>query len=183
MLKTIKSNFIIKTIFKNIHNKIKLKIIKYNKYMLGRLDIKTENFKNYELLKEFNELLKLNIIDIDIKKLNLNRKDIGNKELELLKNLDFGALERLYLGGNKISDIKVLANVNFKELKELYLSWNQISDINVLENVNFKGLEKLYISRNQISDIKVLENVNFKELIDLSHNQISEDEMLLIEKN
>ena len=135
MLKTIKSNFIIKTIFKNIHNKIKLKIIKYNKYMIRRLDIKTEDFKIYETLKEFNEKLKLNIIDIDIKELYLKYKNVGTKELEILKN------------------------VNFKELKELDLS------------------------HNEISDIKVLENVNFKELIDLSHNQISEDEMLLIEKN
>ena len=74
MLKTIKSNLIMKAIFKNIHNKIKLKIIKYSKYMLRRLDIKKENFKSYEILKEFNEKLKLNIIDIDIKELDLKNK-------------------------------------------------------------------------------------------------------------
>ena len=144
MLKTIKSNFIIKTIFKNIHNKIKLKIIKYNKYMLERLDIKTENFKNYELLKEFNELLKLNIIDIDIKELNLNKKDIGDKELELLKNLNFKELETLNLSKNKISDIKVLEKVNFKELKEINLSYNYISeDLPIIMNLKSK-LKYLY---------------------------------------
>ena len=74
-----------KTIFKNIHNKIKLKIIKFNKYMIRRLDIKTEDFKIYETLKEFNEKLKLNIIDIDIKELDLKNKYIGNEELEFLK--------------------------------------------------------------------------------------------------
>ena len=102
-----------KAIFKNIHNKIKLKIIKYNKYMIKRLDIKTEDYKIYELLKEFNEKLELNIKDIDIKELNLQNKNIGNKGFE-------------YLG-----------KVNFKELKELNLSDNNIPNIKVLENVKF----------------------------------------------
>ena len=163
MLKTIKSNLIMKAIFKNIHNKIKLKIIKYSKYMLRRLDIKKENFKSYEILKEFNEKLKLNIIDIDIKELNLNRKDIGNKELELLKNLDFGALEKLDLSFNKISDIKVLENVNFKGLQKLDLSCNKISDIKVLENVNFKELKELYLDGNPINyDSTFVENLKSK---------------------
>ena len=120
MLKAIKSNLIMKIIFKNIHNKIKLKIIKYNKYMLRRLDIKIENFKIYETLKEFNEQLKLNIIDIDIKELDLTNKNIGNKELEFLKNINFKELQKLDLRCNEISDIKVLENVNFKELEILH---------------------------------------------------------------
>ena len=118
-----------KTIFKNIHNKIKLKIIKYNKYMIRRLDIKTEDFKIYETLKEFNEKLKLNIIDIDIKELDLRKKNIGNKELEFLKNVNFKELQKLDLSDNEISDIKVLENVNFKELKELNLSYRYKSII------------------------------------------------------
>ena len=181
MLKIIKSNLLIKVIFKNIHNKIKLKIIKYNKYMIRRLYIKTEDFKIYEKIKEFNEKLKLYIVDIDIKELDLKYKIIGKKKLELLKNVNFKELEKLNLSSNNIiSDIKVLENVNFKELKELDLSENQISDIKVLENVNFKELKKLYLKQNQISDIKVFENVNFKELkvLDLSWNKISDIKVL-----
>ena len=163
MLKTIKSNLIMKAIFKNIHNKIKLKIIKYSKYMLRRLDIKKENFKSYEILKEFNEKLKLNIIDIDIKELYLDYKDIGTKELEILKNVNFKGLQKLYLSRIKISDIKVLENVNFKELKELYLRLNKISDIKVLENVNFKGLKTLYLNGNPIDyDSTLKENLKSK---------------------
>ena len=159
MLKTIKSNLIMKAIFKNIHNKIKLKIIKYSKYMLRRLDIKKENFKSYEILKEFNEKLKLNIIDIDIKELYLKYKNVGTKELEILKNVNFKELQKLDLSNNKISDIKVLENVNFKELKELDLSYNEISDIKVLENVNFKELKILYLDGNPINyDSTFVEN-------------------------
>ena len=156
MLKIIKSNLIMKTIFKNIHNKIKLKIIKYNKYMISRLDIKTEDFKIYETLKEFNEKLNLNIIDIDIKELDLEYKNIGKEKLELLKNVNFKELEKLNLSSNKISDIKVLENVNFKELKELNLSYNKISDIKVLENVKFKELEVLDLSYNKIDNNSII---------------------------
>ena len=126
MFNGIKSNLIMKTIFKNIHNKIKLKIIKYNKNMLRRLDVKIENFKIYETLKEFNEQLKLNIIDIDIKELDLTNKNIGNKELEFLKNINFKELKELNLSGNKISDIKVLEKIDFKQLQTLDLSGNEI---------------------------------------------------------
>ena len=114
MLKTIKSNMIMKTIFKNIHNKIKLKIISYNKYLLRRLDIKTENFEIYKILKEFNEQLKLNIIDVDIKELDLHNKYLVGKEIELLKDLNFRELEKLNLNMNITSDIKVLEKLNFK---------------------------------------------------------------------
>ena len=175
MLKAIKNNLIMKTIFKNIHNKIKLKIIKYNKNMLRRLDIKIENFKIYETLKEFNEQLKLTIIDIDIKELDLTNKNIGNKELEFLKNINFKELQKLDLSDNEISDIKVLENVNFKELQTLQLSDNNISDIKVLENVNFKELQKLILFKNKITDIKILEKVKFEklEIIELGINNIS----------
>ena len=165
-----------KTIFKNLHNKIKLKIIKYNKYMIKRLDIKADDFKIYETLKEFNEKLKLNIIDIDIKELDLKYKNIGKEELELLKKVNLKELKVLNLSKNQIADIKVLEKVNFKKLKKLDLSGNKIADITVLENVNFKELKVLNLRGNEISDIKVLENVNFKELkkLYLSWNKISD---------
>ena len=128
-----------KAIFKNIHNKIKLKIIKYNKNMLRRLDVKIENFKIYETLKEFNEQLKLNIIDIDIKELYLKYKNVGTKELEILKNVNFKELQKLDLSNNEISDIKVLENVNFKELQTLYLDGNPINyDSTFVENLKSK---------------------------------------------
>ena len=89
MLKAIKSNLIMKTIFKNIHNKIKLKIIKYNKYMIRRLYIKTEDFKIYETIKEFNEKLKLYIVDIDIKELDLKYKNNRKGGIRTFKKRKF----------------------------------------------------------------------------------------------
>ena len=131
--------------------------------MVVKVNIKTEDFKIYETLKEFNEKLKLNIIDIDIKELDLTNKNIGNKELEFLKNINFKELQKLNLSDNKISDIKLLENVNFKELKKLHLSHNKISDIKVLENVNFKELKILYLDGNPINyDSTFVENLKSK---------------------
>ena len=143
-----------KIIFKNIHNKIKLKIIKHNKYILQRLDIKKEDFKIYETFKEFTEKLNIKIIDIDIKELDLRYENIGNKGLELFKNMKFKELEILDLSNNEISDIKALKYSDFNKLKKLLLNYNKISDIKVLENANFKDLELLDLSNNKISDIK-----------------------------
>jgi len=51
MLEDIKSEFILDTIFKNISNKLKLKIIKHNKNLFQKLNITIEDFKIYEALK------------------------------------------------------------------------------------------------------------------------------------
>ena len=45
--------------------------------MFRRLDIKTEDYKIYELLKDIKEQLKINITDIDIKELVLQNKNNG----------------------------------------------------------------------------------------------------------
>ena len=44
--------------------------------MIRRLDIKLEDFKIYETLKDFNKKFELNIKDIDIKELDLKYKVI-----------------------------------------------------------------------------------------------------------
>jgi len=80
MLEDIKSEFILDTIFKNISNKLKLKIIKHNKNLLQKLNITIEDFKIYEALKQFNKDFNLDIKDIDIEELDLSHKRIGKKE-------------------------------------------------------------------------------------------------------
>ena len=51
MLNNVKSNIIIEKIFKNLKNKRKLNIIKYNKRILSKLNINKEHFENYIILK------------------------------------------------------------------------------------------------------------------------------------
>ena len=50
-----------------------MNIIQYNKKILSRLNIKKEDFEVYESLKEFNSKYRINIEDIDIDELILNR--------------------------------------------------------------------------------------------------------------
>ena len=150
MLDNVKSKYILKEIFQKMKNKRKLNIIKYNKWIMIKLDINIEEFEIYITLKEFNNKYNTNIEDIDIKELNLSERKMGNERL------------------------KDLVKIKFKELKELNISLNNISNINILEKINFKELKKLNLSLNKISDINILEKVNFKELnlLDLSSNNI-----------
>ena len=206
MLNNIKSKYILGIIFGNLSKRIELKLIKYNKILINKLNITQKDFENlyYKLLNEMNKKFKLDIKDIEVKVINLKNDYLGNEILEHLKNIylkelkelnlfgnnisdikvlekfKFNKLEKLDIGSNEISDINILENVNFKELKELHLYYNNISDIKVLEKVKFEKLEKLNLSFNPISDINILEKVNFKELkeLNLFGNNISDIKVL-----
>ena len=75
MLNGIKSIKILNTILGKLKKKKELKIIKYNKKILNKLNITKEDFEDFQFLKEMNDKFNLNIKDIDIKELNL-RKNI-----------------------------------------------------------------------------------------------------------
>ena len=132
MLDEIKSKYILKKIFSNIKNRIILKIIKYSKIMMFRLNVTKTDFKAYESLKEFNEKLELNIRDIDINELDLSKKCINNEDIKYLSLVNFKGLKKLLLNDNYISDINELANFQFPKIEILNLSNNKISDINIL---------------------------------------------------
>ena len=76
MLNEIKSKHIMNKMFSHIQNRLKMKIIKYNKSLLNRLYITIEDFISYKFLKEFNKDFNLSIKDIDIEELDLNKKNI-----------------------------------------------------------------------------------------------------------
>ena len=61
-----------------MRNRIKLNIIKYNKAITKRLNIVKKEFEAYKSLKELNLKFNLNIKDIDIEELDLNKKYIEN---------------------------------------------------------------------------------------------------------
>ena len=126
MLDNVKSKYIVKEIFENIKNKRKLNIIKYNNKIKMKLDINKKDFEIYITLKEFNNKYNINIEDIDIKELNLNRGYIGNEGLQDLVKINFNNLEVLDISRNNISDIKILEKVKFEKLEALNLGENKI---------------------------------------------------------
>ena len=141
MLNNIKSKYILNLIIKKLKKRIELKLIKYNKILINKLNITKEDFEQFKLLKEMNKKFHLDIKDIEIKELNLNHKRIGNEIIEYLKRIEFKELKELDLSSNNISNIKVLDKVKFEKLEILNLGGNEISDINILEKVNFKELK------------------------------------------
>ena len=89
MLDNIKSRYIIKVIFANIRNKIKLNIIKFNKKLQARLNVTKEDLEIYIILKDFNNKYGNKIEDIDIKEININSQLIKNEGLKDLFKLKF----------------------------------------------------------------------------------------------
>ena len=156
MLDNIKSSYILNILFKYIHNKKKLNLIKYNKKLLNRLNISSENFKVYECLKEFNLKYDANIEDIDIEILEQKSKNLNNEGLEYFEKIGFINLKKIILNTNDISNISSLENLNLKNLIELDLSKNNISEIKVFEKLNLINLKKLFLNENEISDILLL---------------------------
>ena len=71
MLQNINSKYVLNLVFKYMRNKKKLTIVKHNKEIMKRLDIKKDDFIVYDTLKEFNNKYNTNIKDIDIKILDL----------------------------------------------------------------------------------------------------------------
>ena len=152
----------------------------YNKYNIGTFlnepikEFIRQNYKVNQLIK-FNEKYKSSIKDININKIDLNSKNIGNEGLKCLCQIEFKKLKSLNLCKNDISDIKILQKAKFDKLEYLDLSANKISDINILEKINFNELKELNLSKNNITNIKVLEKAKFDKLeyLDLSTNKIS----------
>ena len=123
MLNNIKSIKILNIIVGVLKKRIELKLFKYNKKMVNKLNIEKEDFEQFTLLKEMNLKFNLDIKDIEIKELNLENKNLGNDILEYLTKIKFNKLKVLKLRNNNISDIKGLENAKFAKLEKLRIKY------------------------------------------------------------
>ena len=82
-------------------------------------------------IEDFNKKFNLTIPDNNIKKLELNNKQLGDAILDFLSHMEFNELIKLYLGNNNITNLKKLEFVKFDKLEKLSLVENKITDINV----------------------------------------------------
>ena len=101
MLNNIKSIYIINKIFEPLTYTAKLNLIKYNKIISNRLDIKLEDYKD-EFYKLFNRTFKVKINALNINELKLNKKKIDDKKFKFLCKIGFDSLKALYLNDNNI---------------------------------------------------------------------------------
>ena len=128
MLNKVRSIKILNIILGILKKRIELKLIKYNKKTIKKLNIKKEDFEQFILPKEMNLKFNLNIKDIDINGLNLENKNLVNDIIEHLTKIKFYNLKALNFMGNKISDLESLEKAKFENLEKLDLRENQISN-------------------------------------------------------
>ncbi|KAF3226375.1 hypothetical protein TWF106_000868 [Orbilia oligospora] len=128
---------------------------------------------SYNDLKHIKNLEKL----VKLKNLYLASNRIGTIEglgtLVELKNLEMGAnkvrLEELWLGKNKISEIKNISMLS--NLKILSLPSNRLTKLSGLDGLT--NLEELYVSHNAIEDLSGLENTPNIKNLDVTHNRLT----------
>ena len=180
MLNNIKSKIILNIVFDKLKRQIKLKILKYNKFLQNRLYININDFHDFHLVKELNEKFNLNIENDYVERINLYYRKFGDEILDYFNKIEFKQLKELNLSLNNLSDINKLEKAKLENLIILDLGDNEINDINILGKVNFRKLKELYLYNNFISDINVLEKVKFEklELLNLNHNHITNIDIL-----
>ena len=115
-----------------------------------------------------NVKLTMNMTGEEIK-IDLNNKNIGNIELNLLSCIEFKNLEVMNLSHNNISDIESLKDFYFPKLKKLDLSSNKIK----------KNQKNDYNKPNQDQFQKRL----FNNYVNLLNNEINLDNNNLIAKD
>ena len=164
MLNKIKSRLILKNVFDCMRKRMKLKILRHNKKIQNKLNIKLKDFQDYKTLKELNLKFGFDIDDIDTNKIDLSNKVKGNEILEYINDIEFQKLKELDLQNNLISDIKVFENSKMANLEILNLMGNKISDINILEKVKFKELKELDLSGNKIKDKSMISKLKIKNI-------------------
>ena len=154
-------------------------------------DINENNMLNEEILLNKinsleNKILNYLNIKLDLQlngneiKINLNNKNVGNIELNLLNSVEFKYLEEINLRNNNISSIDFLKD--FKNLKKIDLSFNKITDIQSLKGIleqNSK-MENINLSNN------LIKKVNIDELKENAYQRLKEinlDNNKIIEKD
>ena len=158
-------------IYDNYKNSFPKEVNK-KKRLLNRLD----QFQQ-KILDFLNVKLDLKLKGNEIK-LELNNKNIGNIELNLLSSINFNNLEELNLSHNNITNIDSLIDFNFKKLKKIDLSFNKINKINASKIFSPNLLPK------KKEEICIIEKKDVKEKILLNnHIEINLDENNLIQKD
>ena len=174
---------------KNYHNSINISNI--SKSIIN--DDK-QNKQNNILREKINHLEKTILHSLNVKlgvelkgdeiKINLNNRNVGNIELNLMCQVGFENLKEINLSNNNISDIAPIKNLTTTQLQKVDLSSNKIQNINVLETVleNNKDIESIKLNNNLIKDITILKKKKLSVLkeINLDNNRIIQKEFLEI---
>ena len=128
-----------------------------------------------KILGYFNNKLNINLTGNEIK-IDLNNKNIGNNELNLLTGVEFKNLEEINLSHNNISDVETLKY--FNNLKTIDLSYNKINTIIPLKKMLMDNLFPHIIEINL--DHNNLIKKDIEEIIRLIKNRNILNKMVII---
>ena len=146
LLINIKSNYILKKIFDNLHQKKLLEIIRYNKYLQNRLGKDINNFKEYlrieiEIIPKNNRTFKfINISNESYFHIYFN----DNKEeikVNSIKEKD------------KIDKIKIIIDKEINSLEGLFKKCDEIEEINFIK-FNRKDITNMSYMFYECSSLK-----------------------------
>ena len=143
-----------------------IECITSNKFICDSIDAKIkEDNKN-------NILISFSFYYDNKYRINLEQLYDVNRNLDILKNINFNLIYKLNLSNLNIKNIDFLSNRTLTSLKLLYLDSNKIEDISIFtkENIYFR-LYKLSIKNNPIrKGLNILNNDLFKQCIYIELN-------------
>ena len=116
---------------------------------------------------QFNKPRNMELTEVDLAVTSLSFDD--KKLTEVPKGLEkLTQLESLWLGGNKLTDVKGLEKLT--QLEVLYLGANKLTSVKGLENLT--KLTSLWLDHNQLTntDVKGLEKLTQLEELELNNN-------------
>ena len=152
----------------NINNINNNKFDEKDNAILEQLELLEKKVLNY-----INVKFDLAITRQEIK-LNLNGKNIGNIELELISGIEFKNLVELNISHNNISNIEPLKRMKSPNLKKIDISYNPIENIDAIKQMKAK-IEEINLENTNIikKDIQDLKNIIIHG-IDLKNNKNKE---------
>lgn len=157
---------------KNISHLVKLTELYFVQNKISKIE-GLEGFKNLKNLELGANRIRVRILS------PISRANPSNttKEIENIQCLP--ALEQLWLGKNKITEMKNLDGLS--NLKIISIQSNRLTNITGLSAL--PNLEELYLSHNAVTDLTGLESNTGLRVLDISNNQVSHLEHLSTLKN
>lgn len=108
--------------------------------------------------EEFNKKYKCDLVEKDLKIINLSDLKAGDDILEELYLIikPENTIRELNLHNNELKDISILSRIPLRKLHFLDLSLNKINNVNFLTEMKCKKLEYIYLNDNNLKDITPL---------------------------
>ena len=132
--------------------------------------------KNKKVFKEYLEELKKKNIDLkkEEKYLDLNNKNLEDKDFKLITMVNFYQLKRIDVSYNQIKNIDSFKKMYLPFLEYLNMSNNEIENIESLTEIKSKKLKELFLHNNKIKNIDSLyKNQFILQILRVDGNEIN----------